>query len=311
VGTKSTVFMPVGAPLPKVAATTGYGADVRFAGATIDETLVAAKEHAESTRAVFIHPFDHPDIVAGQGTVGLEIMEQCPDVRTIVVPTGGGGLLAGIAVAAKGLRPDVRVIGVQAERAAAYPGSLAAGHPIKLGAMSTMADGIAVGSPGDVPFALIQARVDDLITVSEEALSRGLLYCMERAKLVVEPAGGAGVAALLEEPHAFEPPVVVVLTGGNVDPLLLLRVLRHGLAAAGRYLSFRLRIPDKPGALARLLSELAAADANVLEIEHLRTTPKLHLDEVEVAIQIETRGPRHCDDVLARLRAAGYTLSFS
>ncbi len=311
VGTKSTVFMPVGAPLPKVAATTGYGADVRFAGATIDETLVAAKEHAESTGAVFIHPFDHPDIVAGQGTVGLEIMEQCPDVRTIVVPTGGGGLLAGIAVAAKGLRPDVRVIGVQAERAAAYPGSLAAGHPIKLGAMSTMADGIAVGSPGDVPFALIQARVDDLITVSEEALSRGLLYCMERAKLVVEPAGGAGVAALLEEPHAFEPPVVVVLTGGNVDPLLLLRVLRHGLAAAGRYLSFRLRIPDKPGALARLLSELAAADANVLEIEHLRTTPKLHLDEVEVAIQIETRGPRHCDDVLARLRAAGYTLSFS
>jgi threonine dehydratase len=310
-GVKSTVFMPVGAPLPKVAATTGYGADVRFHGSTIDETLIAAQDYAESTGAVFIHPFDHPDIIAGQGTVGLEIMEQCPDVRTIVVPTGGGGLLAGVAVAAKSIRPDVRVVGVQAEKAAAYPGSLAAGHPVALHSMSTMADGIAVGCPGGVPFELIQNQVDDVVTASEEALSRGLLYCMERAKMVVEPAGGAGVAALLEEPHAFEPPVVVVLTGGNVDPLLLLRVLRHGLAAAGRFLSFRLRIPDRPGALATLLSELAAADANVLEIEHLRTTPRLHLDEVEVAIQIETRGPRHCDDVLARLRAAGYTLLFS
>jgi threonine dehydratase len=310
-GIKSAVFMPAGAPLPKVAATTGYGADVRFHGTTIDETLIAAKDYAESTGAVFIHPFDHPDIVAGQGTVGLEILEQCPDVRTIVVPTGGGGLLAGIAVAAKALRPDVRVVGVQAEKAAAYPGSLAAGHPVALQSMSTMADGIAVGRPGEVPFALIQEHVDDVVTASEEALSRGLLYCLERAKLVVEPAGAAGVAALLDEPHAFEPPVVVVLTGGNVDPLLLLRVLRHGLAAAGRFLSFRLRIPDRPGALALLLSELAAADANVLEIEHLRTTPRLHLDEVEVAIQIETRGPRHCDDVLARLRAAGYTLLFS
>lgn len=310
-GVKSTVFMPVGAPLPKVAATTGYGADVRFHGSIIDETLVAAREYAESTGAMFIHPFDHPDIVAGQGTVGLEIMEQCPEVRTIVVPTGGGGLLAGVAVAAKSIRPDVRVVGVQAEKAAAYPGSLAAGHPVALHSMSTMADGIAVGCPGEVPFELIRDHVDDVVTASEEALSRGLLYCLERAKMVVEPAGGAGVAALLEEPHAFEPPVVVVLTGGNVDPLLLLRVLRHGLAAAGRFLSFRLRIPDRPGALATLLSELAAADANVLEIEHQRTNPRLHVDEVEVAIQIETRGPRHCDDVLARLRAAGYTLLFS
>jgi threonine dehydratase len=174
-----------------------------------------------------------------------------------------------------------------------------------------MADGIAVAKPGMVPFALIQDYVDDVLTVSEESLSRALLLCMERAKLVVEPAGAAAMAAVLDEPHAFEPPVAVVLSGGNVDPLLLLRVLRHGMAAAGRYLSFRLRIPDRPGALARLLSELAAADANVLEIEHLRTNPKLHLDEVDVAIQIETRGPRHCDEVLGRLRAAGYTLLFS
>jgi len=158
---------------------------------------------------------------------------------------------------------------------------------------------------------LIQEYVDDVVTVSEESLSRALLMCLERAKLVVEPAGAVGVAAVMDEPRAFEPPVVVVLSGGNVDPLLMLRLLRHGLTAAGRYLSFRLRIQDRPGALARLLSELAAADANILEIEHLRTNPKLHIDEVEVAIQIETRGPTHCDDVLARLRAAGYSLSFS
>jgi threonine dehydratase len=311
VGAKSTVFMPVGAPLPKVAATQAYGADVRFYGHYVDEALAAAQEFAESTGAVFIHPFDHPDIVAGQGTVGLEILDQCPQPRTIVVPSGGGGLLAGTAVAVKSQLPDTRVVGVQAEKAACYPGSLAAGHPVALTSMTTMADGIAVAKPGMVPFALIQEYVDDVLTVSEESLSRALLLCMERAKLVVEPAGAAAMAAVLDEPHAFEPPVAVVLSGGNVDPLLLLRVLRHGMAAAGRYLSFRLRIPDRPGALARLLSELAATDANVLEIEHLRTNPKLHLEEVEVAIQIETRGPRHCDEVLGRLRAAGYTLLFS
>ncbi len=310
-GAKSTVFMPIGAPLPKVAATEGYGADVRFHGHYVDEALVAAREHADSTGAIFIHPFDHPDIVAGQGTVGLEILDQCPDARTIVVPTGGGGLLAGVAVAAKARRPRVRVVGVQAERAAAYPGSLAAGHPIALPSMATMADGIAIACPGEVPFALIQDLVDDVVTVSEESLSRALLLCLERSKLVVEPAGVAGIAALLDEPQVFTPPVVVILSGGNIDPLLLLRVLRHGMAAAGRYLSFRLRIPDRPGALAGLLTELATADANILGIEHLRTNPKLHLDEVEVAIQIETRGPRHCDDVLGRLRASGYTLLFS
>ncbi len=311
VGTKSTVFMPIGAPLPKVAATQAYGSDVRFHGHYVDEALTAAQEFAESTGAVFIHPFDHPDIVAGQGTVGLEILDQCPQPRTVVVPCGGGGLLAGVAVAVKGQDPNIRVVGVQAEKAAAYPGSLAAGHPVSLSSVATLADGIAVARPGLVPFALVHEHVDDMLTVSEESLSRALLLCLERAKLVVEPAGAAGMAAVLDEPHAFEPPVAVVLSGGNIDPLLLLRVLRHGMAAAGRYLSFRLRIPDRPGALARLLSELAAADANILEIEHLRTNPKLHLDEVEVAIQIETRGPAHCDEVLGRLRAVGYTLLFS
>ncbi|KWW99212.1 Threonine dehydratase [Carbonactinospora thermoautotrophica] len=310
-GARSTVFMPVGAPLPKVAATQAYGAEVRFHGHTVDESLVAATGYAKETGAVFIHPFDHPDVVAGQGTVGLEILDQCPDVRTIVVSAGGGGLLAGVAAAVKAQRPEVKVVGVQAETAAAYPASLAAGHPVALESLQTMADGIAVGRPGDVPFTIIREFVDGVRTVSEESLSRSLLLLLERAKLVVEPAGAAAVAAILDEPHAFEPPVVAVLSGGNVDPLLLLRVLRHGLAAAGRYLSLRVRLQDRPGALARLLSELAAIDANVLDVMHLRTNPKLHVDEVEVALQLETRGPRHCDEVLTRLRSAGYHLTFS
>lgn len=310
-GTRATVFMPVGAALPKVEATRNYGADVELAGHTVDEALVEAKRFSGETGAVLIHPFDHSDIIAGQGTVGLEVLEQCPEVRTVVVGLGGGGLLAGIAVAVKSLRPDVRVIGVQAEKAAAYPPSLAAGHPVPLASMSTMADGIAVGCPGTRTFPLVRDLVDEVVSVSEESLSQALLLCLERHKIVVEPAGAASVAALLERPHLAEPPVVAVLSGGNVDPLLLLRVLRHGLAAAGRYLSFRLRIPDRPGALAALLTQLAEVEANVLDVEHVRTGPRLHLDEVEVAIQLETRGPAHCDEVLAHLRLAGYPPAFT
>jgi threonine dehydratase len=309
-GIKSTVFMPEGAPIPKVEATKAYGAEVLFHGHAVDEALIAAQEFSNQTGAVFVHPFDHPDIVAGAGTVGLEILEQVPDVKTVVVCTGGGGLLAGIAVAVKGLRPDVRVVGVQAEAAAAYPASLSAGRPVALESMATMADGIAVGCPGPVPFAIINELVDDLRTVSEESLSKALLLCLERAKLVVEPAGAAAVAAVLDDPKAFEPPVVVVLSGGNIDPLLLMRVLRHGLAVAGRFLSFRARISDRPGALVSLLAEVAAADASVLEVEHVRTDPRLRVDEVEVALQLETRGAEHCEEVQARLRKAGYTLVF-
>ena len=231
-------------------------------------------------------------------------------MRTVVVCTGGGGLLAGIALAVKSSRPDVRVVGVQADTAAAYPASLAAGHPIPLDRMTTMADGIAVGCPGQVPFALVQKYVDEILTVSEESISRALLLTLERAKLVVEPAGAAAVAAVLDDPRAFEPPVAVVLSGGNIDPLLLMRVLRHGLAVAGRFLSFRARISDRPGALVQLLAEVAAADASVVEVEHMRTDPRLRVDEVEVRLQLETRGEEHCEEVLARLRAAGYPLVF-
>jgi threonine dehydratase len=310
-GLTSTVYMPVGAALPKMKATRAYGADVRLQGHTVDEALVAAREHAERTGAVLIHPFDHADVVAGQGTVGLEVLDECPDVRTVVVCTGGGGLLAGVAAAVKARRPDVRIVGIQAEAAAAYPPSLAAGHPVPLERMATMADGIAVGRPGDVPYALVRELVDEVRTVGEEALSRALLFLLERAKLVVEPAGAAGVAALLEAPEAFEPPVVVVLSGGNIDPLLMLRVIRHGMAAAGRYLQFRLRLSDRPGSLAALLAVLARTDANVLEVEHVRTGASLTVDEVEIGLQLETKGPEHCDQVLATLRDAGYPPIFS
>ena len=307
-GTSSTVFMPAGAPLPKVEATRAYGAEIRFAGVTVDESLAAAARFADETGAVLIHPFDHTDVVAGQGTVGLEILDQAPEVRTVVASVGGGGLISGVAAAVKASRPDVRVVGVQAAGAAAYPGSLAAGRPTPLSSMATIADGIAVGCPGDLTYRMVRDLVDDVVTVSEESLSQALLLCLERAKLVVEPAGAAAVAAVMDRPELFEPPVVAVLSGGNIDPVLLLRVLRHGMAAAGRYLSFRLRIPDRPGELAKLLGELAASEANVLDVEHVRTGPKLHLDEVEVAVQLETRGPDHCAAVLARLRDVGYPL---
>ncbi|MFJ8952140.1 MULTISPECIES: threonine ammonia-lyase [unclassified Streptomyces] len=307
-GVRSTVFMPVGAPLPKVAATREYGAEVRLHGQVVDETLAAAQEYAEQTGAVFIHPFDHPDVVAGQGTLGLEILEQCPEVRTILVGVGGGGLAAGIAVAVKALRPDVKVIGVQAAGAAAYPPSLAAGHPVAIQSPSTMADGIKVGRPGDVPFGLVSGLVDGVRTVSEDALSSALLLCLERAKLVVEPAGASPVAALLSEPGAFEGPVVALLSGGNIDPLLMQRVLTHGLAAAGRYLSLRLRLTDRPGALATLLQVLSVADANVTDVSHVRTDPRLGLTEAEVELHLETKGPAHCTEVGTALREAGYTV---
>ncbi|MGK5532355.1 threonine ammonia-lyase [Streptomyces sp. URMC 129] len=307
-GVRSTVFMPVGAPLPKVAATREYGAEVRLHGQVVDETLAAAREYAATSGAVLIHPFDHPDVVAGQGTVGLEILEQCPDVRTVVVGIGGGGLAAGVAVAVKSLRPGVRIVGVQAEGSAAYPPSLAAGHPVTLPEVSTMADGMKVGRPGDVPFRIVRELVDEVRTVSEDALSAALLLCLERAKMVVEPAGASPVAALLTEPGAFEGPVVAVLSGGNVDPVVLERSLRHGMAAAGRYLSLRLRLPDRPGVLAALLGELSRADANVLAVNHFRTDPGLGVSEAEVEVRLETLGPEHCAEVSAALSAAGYRI---
>jgi threonine dehydratase len=309
-GAGATVFMPVGAPLPKVAATKGYGAQVELVGATVDDALVAAQEFADRTGAVLIHPFNHPDVIAGQGTVALEIVEQCPQVRTIVTGVGGGGLISGIAVAAKALRPQVRVIGVQAAGAAAFPPSLRAGAPVRLPGYSTIADGIAVGCPGEVTFAHVSKFVDEVVTVSEEDISRALLILLERGKMVVEPAGAVGVAALLAGVVEAEPPAVAVISGGNIDPLLLLRVIEHGLAAAGRYLRFTVRCADRPGQLASLLGQIAEHRANVVDVEHQRQNPHLGLGEVEVALSVETRGSAHSDELVAALRASGYAVSF-
>ncbi len=303
---KATVFMPEGAALPKANATRGYGADVRLVGESLTQALLAAQDFAQQTGAVLIHPFDHEDVVIGQGTLGLEVVEQAPEAATVLVPTGGGGLLAGVAIAVKGLRPDVRVVGIQAEGAAAFPPSLAQGSPVALEQMNTMADGIAVARPGDVTFAAVRDHVDEVLTVSEESISRALVMLLERAKLVVEPAGATAVAAVMDRPKGFETPTVAVLSGGNVDPLLLGKLIRHGLTHTGRYLHLRVIIPDRPGGLARLLMELADTGCNVLEVAHDRTSSALHVGEVEVRTQLETKGPEHAASVMTRLREHGY-----
>ncbi|WP_235624764.1 threonine ammonia-lyase [Mycobacteroides abscessus] len=310
-GIPSTVFMPVGAALPKIVATRAYGATVHLTGSTIDDALLAATEFAAETGAVLIHPFDHRDVVAGQATVGLEILEQLPEVGTIVVPAGGGGLVAGGAAVVKAARPEVRIVAVQAAGAAAWPVSLQAGHPVALESMDTMADGIAVGKPGAVPFEHVAALVDDVVTVSEEALSRGLLLCLERAKLVVEPAGAAAVAALLTlsaEELGLTGPVCAVLSGGNIDPLLLTHVITHGLRAAGRYLTVRVTVADAPGGLSGLLDVFRASGASVVDVTHWRNSERLRLGEVDVLATVETRGPEHRQAVLDAIVAAGLTV---
>lgn len=308
-GAPSTVYMPVNAPLPKLAATRGYGATVHQIGDDLGEALIAAQEHADRTGAVFIHPFDHPDLIAGQGTCGLEILEQCPDLRTVVVSTGGGGLLSGIAAAVKGTRPQVRVVGVQAAAAAAFPESLRQGRPVPLERMATMADGIAVPSPADLTLAHVQALVDDVLTVSEAEISRALLFSLERAKMVIEPAGAAALAAVLGDPAQFEPPVVAVLSGGNVDPLLLMRVVQHGMVAAGRYLSLRCAVSDRPGSLACLVQLVAEQGANVVDVEHSRVRSELGLGEVAISLRVETKGREHGTELVRALEDAGYRVS--
>ncbi|WP_026928949.1 threonine ammonia-lyase [Glycomyces tenuis] len=308
-GIRATVFMPAGAPLPKVAATKGYGADVILGGATVDDALESAHRFAEETGATPIHPFDHRDVVAGQGTIALEILEQLPETAAIVTAVGGGGLAAGIAAAAKELRPDIRVVGVQAEGAAAYPGSLEAGKPVRLEAMHTIADGIAVGKPGEVPFAHVADLVDEIVTVTEEDISVALLSLLERNKLVAEPAGATAYAALLSGAARAEGPTVTVISGGNIDPLLLMRLIEHGLAASGRYLRCNLRCADRPGALASILELVGTHGGNIVDVYHQRSDPRLSVGEVSVDLSIETRGSEHATEIVAVLRDAGYFLT--
>ncbi|HEX2240002.1 MAG TPA: threonine ammonia-lyase [Actinomycetota bacterium] len=307
--TRSTVFMPAAASLPKIEATKRYGAEVVLTGKDFGEAFDAAITYAEERGEIFVHPFDHADVIAGQGTIGCEIAEALPTAKSVVVPIGGGGLISGIAAALKALLPAVRVVGVQAKGAAAFPPSLAAGSPIRLEELATIADGIAVKAPGDLTLEHVSKFVDDVVTVSEEALAEALVFSIERMKLVLEPAGAAGVAAVLSREADIEPPAVVLLSGGNIDPLLLLRVIRFGLGATGRYFAFHTTLADSPGELHRLLGLIANLGANVVGVEHRREGVGVRLDEVDVAVQVETRGRAHIDDLKQRLAAAGYLLS--
>lgn len=307
-GCRATVFMPVGASIAKLTATRAYGATVELVGDTLDDALIAARAFGAETGATLVHPFDHKDIVIGQGTVALEILEDLPDVATVVVALGGGGLVSGMAAAIKGLRPDVKIIGVQAAQAAAWPNSLASGRPVRLYEMSTLADGIAVGEPTALTFAHVTSMVDEVVTVSEDQLSQAMLLCLERAKMVVEASGAATVAAIMAEPERFTPPVCAVLSGGNIDPLVLLHVAQHGLVAAGRFLSMQIDIPDRPGSLASLLSFVGDAGANVVDVSHSRLGSTLALGNVLVELRLETKGHDHATELVQRLGEAGFVV---
>jgi threonine dehydratase len=309
-GIKSTIFMPIGVALPKLQATRNYGADVILRGHTVAEPLLAAAEFAIETGAMFIHPFDHHDVVAGQGTLGLEILEQSPLVDTIVVPIGGGGLISGVASAVKQkaaqLGRTVRIIGVQAANSAPYPLSLTMGEPTEITITPTIADGIAVAKPGTLNFDIVRATVDEIVTVEEDDIARALLVLLERAKLVVEPAGAVSVAAILSGRVKASGTTVAILSGGNIDPLVMERIISHGLAASERYLKLRIPMPDRPGQLARTAQIVAESNANVVEVLHTRHGSGLQISQVELELHIETRGPEHAELVMHNLRAAGF-----
>ena len=308
-GIKATIFMPIGASLPKVQATKGYGAEVVLVGATFAECLKAAQEFSAKKNAVFIPPFDHIDVVIGQGTVGLEIMKELPDVDNIVVAVGGGGLAAGVAVAAKLAAKangrKVKVYGVQSEHAAPYVVSLKKGKLTEIQTTPTIADGIAVSKPGRIPFELIKKNIDKVVTVSENEIAEAILVLLERAKQVVEPAGAVGIAALISEKLKLKGKTVVILSGGNIDPLLLQRVIRHGLAAAERYNTISVMLPDRPGQLALTAAVIAKANANVVEVLHTRHGLGLKISEVELNLSVETSGHAHTLEVLKALEDAG------
>ncbi|TBN57401.1 threonine ammonia-lyase [Glaciihabitans arcticus] len=309
-GIKATIFMPVGVPLPKLLATRGYGADVVLRGHTVEEPLRAAAEFAESTGSVLIPPFDHNDIIVGQGTLGLEILDQISDLDTIIVPIGGGGLISGVSssikqkLALEGRK--VRVIGVQAANAAPYPLSIQNGYPTAIRTLPTIADGINVAKPGELNFAIIKETVDEIITVDDDLIARALLLLMERGKLVVEPAGAVGIAAILSGQITNAGNTVVILSGGNIDPLMLERVISHGLAASERYLKLRIPLPDRPGQLARTSALIAEANANVVEVLHTRHGNGMQFSQVVLELHIETRGPDHAEQVIQKLRDGGF-----
>jgi len=308
-GAQATVCMPAGAPLAKIAAVRQYGAEVRLIDGSYDEAQDAARELARSQGMTLVPAFDDPDVVAGQGTVGLEIARQAPGTRLIVVPLGGGGLATGIAIAAKARLPGVRVVGVQAEACAPYPASIAAHRPIGARSANTICDGIAIKRPGDFTLPLVERFVDDVVTVSEDQAAQAMVLLLERSKVVVEGAGAVAVAALVQ--GLVEAPgegdVCAVLSGGNVDASLLAECIRLGETAAGRRIVLATVVPDRPGALAGLLRVVAEHGANVVDVEHLRDGVDLHVRETAIQLVLQTMGPEHDAEVLAAVEAEGFS----
>ncbi|MGP0051324.1 MAG: threonine ammonia-lyase [Solirubrobacteraceae bacterium] len=307
-GVPCEVFMPEGASVAKSEGAAALGARVRLGGETVDDALAAARARAREAGMAFVHPFEDPEVISGQGGIGLELLEQVPEMARVVVPVGGGGLISGIAVAVKSQRPEVEVIGVQVEGCAPFPASLAAGAPIAVSSALTIADGIAVKRPGTLTLALIKRWVDDLVVVSEEDVAEAMVFLLERAKLVVEGAGAVGVAALLagELRADVQGATVIVLSGGNIDPGLLAQIARRHESQVGRRLVLLARVPDRPGSLALLLALVGQLGANLVDVEHIREGFDLHVRETAVQLVLETRGPEHAAQVRDAVRDAGY-----
>jgi threonine dehydratase len=297
-GVGATIFMPAETPNAKVEATRNYGAEIVLGGEGFDEAMTLAKAHAEASGGVLVHAFDDETVIAGQGTVGLEIAEQCEDVGTVVVPIGGGGLAAGIALALREVAPRARVVGVQAAACAPFTGSTEHGF--------TIAEGIAVKTPGAITRPILDDLVDEIVTVTDEEISQAIVLLSERAKLTVEGAGAAAVAALLGRHVSGDGPAVAVLSGGNIDATTLIQVMRHGLTQAGRYLVVRTRIPDRPGELSKVLALFADERANVVSIEHHREGMDIPVSQTEVEATLGTRDQEHCSRILAALGERGY-----
>jgi threonine dehydratase len=293
-GARARIFMPQDAPMAKVDATRAYGANVELVGAAIEDCLGAASTYVSEHGATFVHPFEDPVVIAGQGTIGLELAEQIPDAETVLIPIGGGGLAAGIALALRAVKPGLRIVGVQA--AGTLPG----------GSGYTIADGIAVKQPGELTMSILSDVLDDIVPVGDEEISEAIVLLLERTKLVVEGAGAVGVAALIAGKVEGSGCVVPVISGGNIDATLLISVMRHGLRAAGRYLVLRTRVPDRPGELAKLLTLLARERVNVVEVEHQRETSDLPVGDTGVELTLVTRDSAHCDEILATMSRLGY-----
>lgn len=307
-GIKATIVMPKHAPLSKIAATRGYGAEVILHGHLYDEAYEKAREIQEETGAVFIHPFDDPEVIAGQGTIGIEILEDLPDTDIIIVPVGGGGLISGIAVATKSIKPDIKIIGVQSKNMPSMAESIFKDRITTVNGMSTIADGIAVKTPGKITFEIVKRYVDDIVTVDEDEIANAILLLMERAKVIAEGAGAASVAALLNRMGQLkDKKIVALLSGGNIDVNMLSRIIDSGLVKSGRKVFINTLIPDRPGTLGVLLNRLADTGANVLSVTHNRSSRDIPIGYAKVELELETTSEEHIEEIKELLSLDNYS----